>query len=58
MADNLDPCPGAARVGGLDAWQHVTAVTCAQCERFGFRFAWWVNDRHLCGRCYGMGDPS
>lgn len=48
---DVDPCPGAARVGDLMAWQHPYAVTCAGCERIGLRFAWWVAGSHRCGRC-------
>lgn len=50
----VDPCPFAAQLAGLHAWQHgANAVTCASCGRVGLRFAWWMGeDGHACGRCH------
>ena len=48
-----DPCPGTSYVTTLrDAtgWQHVHSVACAQCRNTG-RYRWWLDGRHLCGRC-------
>ena len=48
---DTDPCPGASRVGRLDAWQHGHAVACSGCGMVG-AFRWWSSERgHECGRC-------
>jgi len=58
MADELiDPCPGAARVGGSHGWQHPTAVRCQACG-YVMRYAWWNGREHLCGRCRWPRDDS